>query len=423
MNTAKLPVVMQALPRWDGKYASTSLNLAKELSKERRVFYCDHPFTYKDLFTGKTRQDIRFRKPIWAGKSSPVYQPFADFPNLSVVSPAPTLVINFLPKSVLYDLAENFVNRHIWKTLNRVLSAQGISKFIYINSFDPCFSRIYTPFEVALKVYHSVDNIAGERYIARHGVRREQEFAKIADLTISTSLALTEKLRALNPKSHFVPNAADYALFSRPCAGEPKAFEKIPKPRVLYMGNIGLRIDYDALEDLAKNHPEWQLVFVGPKDPREFRGQALEALPNVWFLGAKPYAELPDYAHAADVCLIPFIPNDLTKFIYPLKINEYLGTGKPVVTSRFADLTEFETTVQIYESPEMLYDAIMQAVKENSPEKEAARKKVASANTWEERGKRFDKILEDGLRERSQIEKSQLKKDAHGQKNSERKKI
>jgi len=418
MSTPKLPIVMQALPRWDGKYASTSLNLAKELSKERSVFYCDHPFTYKDLLSGKPRKDIEFRKPIWSGKSSPVYQPFDRFPNLSVVSPNPTLVINFLPNSIIYDWLESFVNRQIWKTLNQALSAQGISKFIYINSFDPCFSQIFTPFEVALKVYHSVDNIGGERYIARHGVRREEEFAKIADLTISTSLALTEKLRAINPKSHFVPNAADYALFSRPYNGEPAEFAKIPKPRVLYMGNIGLRIDYEALVGLAKNHPELQLVFVGPKDPREFQGEALEALPNVWFLGAKPYAELPDYAHAVDVCLIPFIPNDLTKFIYPLKINEYLGTGKPVATSRFADLTDFESVVQIYESPTMLYDAIMQAMNENSPEKEAARKKTAAANTWEERGKQFSEILETGLRE-----KSTEKNEAQGQTHSEREKL
>lgn len=396
-NATKLPIVMQALPRWDGKYASTSLNIAKELSKTRWVFYVDHPFTAKDAWFGSDRRDVAFRKPIWKKDASISYAPFDEYPRLVVISTEPTPIINFLPESFVYNWAERYANWQVWQTINRVLEQYLVTSFIYINSFDPTFSRVNTHLEMALKVYHCVDNIAGERYIARHGVRREKEFAQNADVVISTSPALAQKFNTTTTRSVCVPNAADFNLFNKPSLSEPEEFNRIGHPRILYMGNIGLRLDYNNLEWLAKTYPDLQLVFVGPKDAREFKGEGLEKCPNVWFLGAKPYERLNDYVCAADVCLIPFEPNDLTKYIYPLKINEYLATGKPVVSSRFADLSDFESVIYSYSSKEELYNAIKCALEEDNPQKASERKQVASQNTWEERGKQFNRVLEEAL--------------------------
>jgi len=392
-----LPIVMQALPRWDGKYASTSLNLAKELSKTRDVFYVDHPFTVKDRWMHTGQLGVSLRLPIWKNRMSNGYAPFKDFPRFRVISPKPIPVMNFLPKSFLYNWMESYANWSVWQNINQVLSKYEITKFIYINSFDPVFSTINTKKEVALTVYHCVDNISGERYIARHGVTRETELVKKADLVVSTSPALADKFKPLNNMSVCVPNAADYENFNKSQFIVPSDIENIPHPRVLYMGNIGLRIDYNGLEQFAKAHPDMQLVFVGPKDKREFRGQALEKLPNVWFMGAKPYNMLGNYVYAADICLIPFEKNELTKFIYPLKINEYLACGKPVITTRFANLNDFESVIYTYDSPEELYNLIIQALFDNSTEKIAQRKKVASHNTWQERGKLFSKFLDEAL--------------------------
>jgi glycosyltransferase involved in cell wall biosynthesis len=400
---------MQALPRWDGKYASTSLNIAKELSKSRWVFFVDHPFTKKDVLFNSHQPDVVFRKPIWKSQANNAYAPFEDFPRLVVISPRPIPMFNFLPPSFLYQWAEAYANWSVWQSINSVLVQYNVEKFIYINSFDPVFSQVFTHLDIALKVYHCVDNIAGERYIARHGVRREKEFAAQADMVISTSPALAQKLSEFNPESVCVPNAADFSLFSKPATKEPVDMAGIIGPKVLYMGNIGLRIDYNLLENLALKHPKLQLVFVGPKDEREFKGQALESLSNVHFLGAKPYKELIEYVHACDVCMIPFEPNDLTRYIYPLKINEYLATGKPVVSSRFADLSDFESVIYTYTNSEDCYAAITRAIDENSKQKQKARREVASKNTWENRGLQFDRLINAAVHKKS----TQIKHDTH----------
>ena len=59
----------------------------------------------------------------------------------------------------------------------------------------------------------------------------------------------------------------------------------------------------------------------------------LRALPNVHFLGRKPYAALPGYCKAFDVALLPFIKNELTENANPLKLREYLAAGLPVVST------------------------------------------------------------------------------------------
>src|SRR5205823_13577165 len=54
---------------------------------------------------------------------------------------------------------------------------------------------------------------------------------------------------------------------------------------------------------------------------------------NVYFLGRKPYADLPRYAKAFDVALMPLKVNELTLASNPLKVREYLPAGLPVVST------------------------------------------------------------------------------------------
>jgi hypothetical protein len=47
----------------------------------------------------------------------------------------------------------------------------------------------------------------------------------------------------------------------------------------------------------------------------------------VHLLGHKPYASLPAYCKAFDVSLIPFVVNELTRHVNPIKLREYLSAG------------------------------------------------------------------------------------------------
>ena len=89
---------------------------------------------------------------------------------------------------------------------------------------------------------------------------------------------------------------------------------------------------------MAGQRPDWQLVLLGPVakiDPA-----ALPRLPNLHYLGMKPYPALPDYLAGWDVGILPFAHNDATRFISPTKTPEYLAAGLPVVATSIRDVVE-----------------------------------------------------------------------------------
>jgi hypothetical protein len=53
-----------------------------------------------------------------------------------------------------------------------------------------------------------------------------------------------------------------------------------------------------------------------------------------------------------DVCLLPYKANDYTKYIYPLKLNEYLAGGKPIVGTPIRSLLDFAHVVKLASTQE-----------------------------------------------------------------------
>jgi glycosyltransferase involved in cell wall biosynthesis len=96
------------------------------------------------------------------------------------------------------------------------------------------------------------------------------------------------------------------------------------------------RLDRDLLREVAKNHPEWHFVLIGPVV--KIREQDLPKAANIHYLGQKAYTELPRYLSGWNVTMLPFAMNASTRFISPTKTPEYLAAGKPVVSTPIQDV-------------------------------------------------------------------------------------
>jgi glycosyltransferase involved in cell wall biosynthesis len=134
----------------------------------------------------------------------------------------------------------------------------------------------------------------------------------------------------------------DYATYSA-SADEPADLARIPRPRIGYAGWLKPQLDWELLVTLAKRHPSWSFVFVGPQLPRpevEAAIERLRTLGNAHFLGSKPTAMLHAYTQHFDVCLMPYEINWYTQFIYPVKVHEYLATGNAVVAATLPNLAD-----------------------------------------------------------------------------------
>ncbi|WMW24380.1 glycosyltransferase [Methanolobus sediminis] len=128
----------------------------------------------------------------------------------------------------------------------------------------------------------------------------------------------------------------------------PEDIKKIRKPIIGYIGAIADWVDFDIIAKISKEHPNMSILMVGPQLPNVKSDiDYLKKLPNVYFLGKKPYELLPNYLRHFDICIIPFKVNNLTLSSNPIKFYEYLSAGKKVISVDLPEIKAFENYAYI----------------------------------------------------------------------------
>lgn len=184
-----------------------------------------------------------------------------------------------------------------------------------------------------LSIYHIYDEYSHAE-LEQPLDAAEERLIRGVDQVFTVSPTMHARKGGLNPHSVQLSNGVDYEAFATPIA-EPGDVRPIPHPRIGYAGYIKKQLDWGLMLALARRRPAWSFVFVGARASHAEIAPILaqlDALPNVHFLGAKPTPALAAYPQHFDVCVMPYRVNDYTKYIYPLKLHEYLASGQPVVT-------------------------------------------------------------------------------------------
>ena len=404
-----LDIVYFTLFPWDHPYSSVSLSFAKEFAKNNRVFYINHPYSIRDFFENFNDKMVKERRSDLL-KHKMRYETIPDLSeNIIAVHPPLTLPINWLPPGRLYDKLADFNNQIILKTIKQVIDDHQLKDFIYINCFNPYFAG-YLPksYGQILNIYQCIDDMEEEPYTARHGARLEREIAKQADITTGTASKLCEMMSEYSRSVHLIHNAADTGNFERAVHEKferPEEIKDLQGKIIGFTGNLDhCRIDYPLLKKVALGYPDKTLLLVGPINNTEYKEIGLDQLPNVVFTGSKDITELPQYLQFMDCVLLPYALNKLTQSIYPLKINEYLAAGKPVISTKFSkDILQFENTIYLSDSDEHYIDLINKAIAENSEEKTRERIAVARTNTWTDRVEQFWKMVESHMMKKEKL--------------------
>jgi len=392
-------LIILSLIKWDGPVSSTPYALAKEFALNNRVFYINHPFSIKDAALSEKTSGWSDKFTILKNRYN---QPDPLLPNLHTLIPCLTLPINFLPDGKIYDLLSSFNDLLLFELIKRLISDFGIKKYIFINAFDSFCARKFPTNMLApiRKIYHCLDEISEVRYTAAHGIRLEKEMARSYDFVLASSIALKNKLNPYSGSIYYLPNGADTALFNTAqfnpynCPDEMVAYRH--KKIIGYTGSLEYRTNIDLLKGIADGHPDKILCIVGPVYSEEAIISGLFDKPNVLYCGSKRLDKLPAYLRFMDCMIIPFKCNKLTSSIYPLKINEYLAAGKPVVSTGFsAEIRSFSDIIGIADDIGSFNSLINDAINNDSAELIDNRMVRAGKNSWKVRVAQFWKILEE----------------------------
>jgi glycosyltransferase involved in cell wall biosynthesis len=267
---------------------------------------------------------------------------------------------------------------------NRLLArgAKRIALYLWRDEFAPALDAVAHDFSC----YHIDDEYTfSDKNLPTSS--RELALLQRVDQVIVHSPALFAKKGGINRNTSLIPNGVDFRLFSTP-HHEPADLASIPHPRIGYAGVIKRQLDLDLLLRLARARPQWSFVLVGPVTNVEGKEQQLAALRqtrNVHFLGSKPAHDLPGYIQHFDVCLMCYEVNDYTRYIYPLKVHEYLAAGRPTVSSPIEAMRGFEHVVSVARDDAGWLAAIERGLVEADPDGAIARARqaVARASDWD----------------------------------------
>lgn len=388
--------------RFDSPIEATSLFLARNFAANNLVYYIEYPSTIKDYISNKNSASFMAMKKSFFNADDALLN--TNTPNLKKLILPIIAPINFLPEGKIFRLFLKINEYAILGRIKKILKKQGISDIIFINSFNFHYPGVGKALKPALNIYQCVDPMIIP-YDMKHGITSELQLVKESDMVICTSRALYQEKSKINKNTYFVPNAADLSHSSKALdenlAAHP-ILEKIPKPIIGYFGSIERRIDFDMMQSVINSNPDKSFVFVGPYYAEHVPGWFFNT-PNVHLPGPVSYADMPQMLKGFDIAIIPFKKDEVSATIFPLKLFEYLGAGKPVIITDFnPDLKEYTFgAVNFCGNSTAFGEAINNILKNDNAEKQQERLAVAQKNTWAIRADEIEALIEKGLEQKA----------------------
>ena len=392
-NPDRKNILCLGFPQWRGNYMKSTVKLISNLAAYHDIVYINYQYTIKDLlWEGFLKGKLPVLKILGI-------RPRAEKINyengvITLYTPPPLLPVNFIKNNTIYHLGLRLNSAILRRSIKKYLSQINFDRPVIINTLNP-FYGLYNvgKFNEAAIIYYCYDEISHAKWLKNHGKQVENVYLKKADILITTSKALLQSKTQVfsGEKAYIISNGVDFELFNKIYDSE----KQVKEPVIGYVGSIDDRLDFELLEQTIQHYPEYHFIFVGRIVTNQVK--KIKTYHNVKLTGPVAYEQIPALMQEMHIMIIPFVRDEFTRNIYPMKINEYLASGKPVITTNFADLSEFEEVVNISYSKEEFINFIK---KENFQKIFDSRKiqkgiGIAQKNSWKSRAKVLDNIVQE----------------------------
>lgn len=236
----------------------------------------------------------------------------------------------------------------------------------------------------------------GDDFSALAGVDHKMVAPFESDLIAKadTIYVVSEFLANKMPKSKvkMLSHGVDLELFTTQTT-KAVELEQICKPIIGFYGSLNAWLDKSLLLRLAKERPEYQLVLIGHL-VEDFSD--LLKLDNVTHIPAVEHGRLASFSQHWQVSILPFVDNEQIRACDPLKLKEYIATGTPIVTTRFAAVNPYQETILIADNHQGFIERLDYAVslsKSNNLNWRANQSQQASDHSWQAKAKLVCKQL------------------------------
>ena len=379
-------IVALAPNNWRGQWVNRQ-HLLTRLGRHWPVVYSSGAWTVWDRGSDAWRR-------------APCISRFIDQDNVCLDEPSRWLLR--WPRVARWD--NTIVGMHA-RGLRRKVHTLGARQAIaYV--FHPMFAPYVEHLGAVRLVYHAYDLFDHQPSWSSELEKAERELLRRADLVIVPSDALAEELsKKVDRGIHVLLNAANvdsYVQASHNPTADPPDLASIPHPRIGYVGSLHPQLDYPLVLEIARARPNYHWVMIGPiqRSQDVFRNaafQAISSLPNVHLLGEKRHDEVAAYTVKMDVNVMIYETSNSswTRVAYPLKLHEYLGSGRPVVSVDLPMVRTLSHVVRFASGPTDWINALDAAIASGGTGTTAERQDAAAGHSWEGRAQVLQGWLED----------------------------
>lgn len=229
---------------------------------------------------------------------------------------------------------------YIWITSPRIYSL--FSSLIDVNQ-----KLIYDCMDDAAEFEHAVK----DKWIKNYILNNEKRLLARANYVFASADYLKNKIlerSGLINKNVLVVNNAIQLPDARECEitdveilKKLNLIKSISKP-IIYVGTIAEWFDFKTVISVLENDSSLNLVLIGPNNV------CIPQHKQITYLGTIKREFIFSFFTYAYALVMPFKVTELIKSVNPVKLYEYIYSGKPVIASRYGETIKFSEFVFLY---------------------------------------------------------------------------
>ncbi|HVN58875.1 MAG TPA: hypothetical protein VMT63_11290 [Bacteroidales bacterium] len=235
--------------------------------------------------------------------------------------------------------------------------------------------------------FQEFDNLSRDKSGLRKLFKAEHDLVKDADLVFVSSGYLASKLQkrfGSDFSQVIVNNALSWDYFSSfEQINEDPYYKKAEKDKynLIYTGTISSWFDFNLVRMSTERFDTIEYILLGPSEIE------IPVSMGIRYQGPVRHDRLPSELVAADALVMPFLSTELIRSVDPVKVYEYISTGKPVIIPCLPETLKFEKFVYLYSDTDQYMELVSLLVTGNLHSKASKREitDFVNGNIWEVR--------------------------------------
>lgn len=294
--------------------------------------------------------------------------------------------LKFMPKKI-----GDAINRLLWRVKHINLDNYDYiwvtNPAIWKHFIDGCNTK-------GKIIYDCMDDYSAFPYmdmypeLRNHMEKCERELIEFTDYFLCSAESLKNKLLTkynLSRKCNIINNAITSDIMHYE---DYSSDIYIPPISLTYIGTISEWIDFDNLLKLLDNNQKLHVILYGPMRMTNFPSHD-----RLEWRGVIPHNKILSVMNASSALIMPFIVNELIESVNPVKLYEYIYSGKPIVASKYSETIKFDKYVSLYSNYDELQSFVNNYLYNNASLDKKSMREFAIGNTWQARKDQINRII------------------------------